>query len=178
MKRVCIATKNPVKINAVKDAFKKMFSSESFEFVGIAAPTGVSDQPMSDEETFQGAKNRAEFSKMNHSNFEFWVGIEGGIEFRADEMSAFAWIFVLTNDRLSKSKSGTFYLPEKIKKLVISGKELGEADDIIFGESNSKQKSGAVGLLTGNLIDRKKLYEQAVILALIPFRNEKLYASG
>ena len=54
--------------------------------------------------------------------------------------------------------------------------ELGEADDIVFGQSNSKQKSGAVGLLTGDIIDRKSLYEEAVVLALIPFKNEELYS--
>jgi non-canonical (house-cleaning) NTP pyrophosphatase len=51
------------------------------------------------------------------------------------------------------------------------------ADDIVFSCSNSKQDNGAVGLLTDNVIDRAQLYEQAVILALIPFKNERLYAS-
>ena len=177
MKRVCVATKNPVKINAVKGAFTRMFSSEKFEFTGKGAPSGVSDQPMSDEETFQGAKNRTEFIKADQPNFDYWVGVEGGIEATEEEMNAFAWIVIFTIDQASKAKSGTFYLPNKIKNLVISGMELGEADDIVFGENNSKQKSGAVGLLTGDLIDRKKLYEEAVILALIPFRNTKLYTS-
>jgi non-canonical (house-cleaning) NTP pyrophosphatase len=53
---------------------------------------------------------------------------------------------------------------------------LGEADDIVFGRSNSKQDNGAVGLLTDNVIDRAQLYEHAMILALIPFKNELLYA--
>ena len=41
--------------------------------------------------------------------------------------------------------------------------------------SNSKQDNGAVGLLTDSVIDRAQLYEQAMILALIPFKNEILY---
>jgi non-canonical (house-cleaning) NTP pyrophosphatase len=52
---------------------------------------------------------------------------------------------------------------------------LGEADDIVFGRSNSKQKEGAIGLLTGNVVDRAGLYEHAVILALVPFKNVALY---
>jgi len=59
--------------------------------------------------------------------------------------------------------------------LIRQGKELGEADDIVFGRSNSKQENGAVGLLTDNAIDRAQLYEHAMILALIPFKNEALY---
>jgi non-canonical (house-cleaning) NTP pyrophosphatase len=53
--------------------------------------------------------------------------------------------------------------------------ELGEADDVYFGLSNSKQANGAVGLLTGNVLTRASFYEQAVIFALIPFKNPDLY---
>jgi non-canonical (house-cleaning) NTP pyrophosphatase len=53
--------------------------------------------------------------------------------------------------------------------------ELGDADDEIFGASNSKQQNGAVGLLTENAVTRTTLYEQAVIMALIPFKNPELY---
>ncbi|MGK0308683.1 MAG: non-canonical (house-cleaning) NTP pyrophosphatase, partial [Urechidicola sp.] len=41
--------------------------------------------------------------------------------------------------------------------------------------SNSKQKNGAVGILTGNLIDRTQFYVEAMVLALIPFLNKEIY---
>jgi non-canonical (house-cleaning) NTP pyrophosphatase len=53
--------------------------------------------------------------------------------------------------------------------------ELGHADDLVFNKSNSKQENGAVGILTENVIDRAEFYKQAVILALIPFKNPTLY---
>jgi len=59
--------------------------------------------------------------------------------------------------------------------LVRQGVELGEADDRIFGRNNSKQQNGAVGLLTGDAVDRAGLYVPAVIFALIPFKNPELY---
>ncbi len=46
---------------------------------------------------------------------------------------------------------------------------------MVFGRTNSKQGNGAVGLLTGDVIDRAAYYVHAVILALIPFRNPELY---
>ena len=64
---------------------------------------------------------------------------------------------------------------EVVVDLINQGKELGEADDIVFGHSNSKQKNGAVGILTGNLIDRTQFYVEAMILALIPFLNKEIY---
>jgi non-canonical (house-cleaning) NTP pyrophosphatase len=59
--------------------------------------------------------------------------------------------------------------------LIDTGKELGEADDIVFGHTNSKQKNGAVGILTGNVIVRTSYYTEAVILASIPFKNAEIY---
>ena len=60
----------------------------------------------------------------------------------------------------------------QVRELVEQGLELGDADDLVFGESNSKQQNGAVGLLTDNVETRTSLYEQAVVLALIPFKTQ------
>lgn len=176
MKKIIIASKNPVKIRATKIAFEKMFPAEEFEFQGISVPSGVSDQPKNDPETFLGALNRAENVFNERSEADFFVGIEGGIEENNSEMEAFAWIVVKTKkDETSKAKTSTFFLPPRIVELIKQGKELGEADDIVFSKTNSKQENGAVGILTDNIIDREKYYEQAIILALIPFKNRELY---
>ena len=50
------------------------------------------------------------------------------------------------------------------------------ADDIVFNRKNSKKKDGAIGILTGGLIDRTKYYEEAVALSLIPFLNKSLFS--
>lgn len=51
-----VATTNPGKIQAVRDAFQQLFPSLDFTFVPCAAASGVSDQPMTDEETLKGEK--------------------------------------------------------------------------------------------------------------------------
>lgn len=175
MQKVIIASKNPVKINATKEAFSKMFPDERFDFIGIAASSKVSDQPMSSNETLQGARNRAFEAKLKGNTADYFVGIEGGIEVEGNQMSAFAWIYIVHNHKESRARTANFYLPPKVCELIQEGLELGEADDKVFGQSNSKQKNGAVGLLTGNLIDRTSYYFQAIVLALIPFRNPELY---
>jgi non-canonical (house-cleaning) NTP pyrophosphatase len=78
-------------------------------------------------------------------------------------------------DRMGKGKTGVFFLPEKIRVLVQSGIELGIADDMVFQRTNSKQANGAVGILTGDVLDRATFYIEAVIFALIPFKNSELY---
>jgi len=176
MKKIVVASTNPVKINTTEIGFARMFPDESFEIEGISVDSGVSDQPMSEEETLRGAQNRAENASKKIRKADFWVGIEGGLEEIDGDMEAFAWIVVKKkNGKTGKGKTGSFFLPRKVAQLVREGKELGEADDIVFGLKNSKQANGAVGILTGDVLTRTTFYEPAVILALIPFKNPKLY---
>jgi non-canonical (house-cleaning) NTP pyrophosphatase len=56
--------------------------------------------------------------------------------------------------------------------------ELGDADDLFYQRKNSKQLNGSVGLLTNDLFTRTSLYVEAVMLALIPFKNPGLYTNG
>jgi inosine/xanthosine triphosphatase len=174
VKSIVVASTNPVKIQAALDGFRRMFPNEEFQARGVAAASGVSDQPMSDAETLQGARNRAAAARSAAPEVDFWVGIEGGVEDQARGLEAFAWIVIADRQRAGKSRTATFTLPEEIARLVRQGVELGDADDQVFGRSNSKQQNGSVGILTGDVIDRAVYYAQAVILALIPFRNPEL----
>ncbi|MEK7547168.1 MAG: inosine/xanthosine triphosphatase [Patescibacteria group bacterium] len=176
MKKIVIASKNPVKINATLNGFQKMFPAETFEIEGIQVPSGVSEQPLSDSEVFQGAWNRADNASKAVPGADFWIGIESGVEEKNGEMEAFAWIVAKDkNGKFGKGRTGTFFLPPRVAELIKQGKELGEADDIVFQRKNSKQENGAVGILTGDAVDRTKFYTEAVIFALIPFKNEELY---
>ncbi|MEK7539864.1 MAG: inosine/xanthosine triphosphatase [Patescibacteria group bacterium] len=176
MKTTVVASQNPVKLKASLLGFQRMFSGEQFDLRGVFVPSGVPDQPTSDAQTLEGATHRAERASELEPQVDFWVGIEGGIEDTAQGMETFAWVVVKSNSgKIGQGKTGTFFLPERIAELVRQGKELGEADDIVFGRKNSKQENGAVGLLTQNVIHRTDFYVIAVILALIPFKNETLY---
>ena len=177
MKQVVVASKNPVKQQAALVGFQKMFSGECFEVKGIAVPSGVSDQPMTDAETLRGALNRTNQALELAPEADYWVGVEGGVEPVSEGLAAFAWVIVRSRNRIGKARTATFSLPDRVVELVHQGVELGEADDIVFNRANSKQDNGAVGLLTENLIDRVELYAHAVVLALIPFKNEALFSA-
>lgn len=176
--RVIVASHNPVKMLAVRRGFERMFASATLAMEGVSVPSGVRQQPIDSAETRQGALNRARAAALAQPQADFWVGIEGGVEDENGALGAFAWIVVLSAEQAGFSRTGTFYLPPQIAELVRAGKELGEADDIIFGRSNSKQEEGAVGILSGGVIDRAGLYEHAMILALLPFKNPALYPAG
>ena len=170
---VLVGSKNPTKINAVKNGLKRVFYDRTISVLGHNVESGVPDQPIGYEETKSGAENR--IKNLKNRDADFYIGIEGGCVYVEKKLFAFAW--VLTEDRfgyVGSGKTSMFQLPKKIQKLIDKGVELGEADDLIFKRNESKKKNGAVGILTNNLIDRTKYYEEAVILSLIPFINKRL----
>lgn len=175
MKKVIIASKNPIKTNAAKIGFAKMFPDDNFKFESTSVPSNVPNQPIGDRETMLGALNRANNVKKVAPDADYWIGMEGGIERSNEEVGAFSWIVIISNNTVGKAKTGTFFLPKRIVKLIDSGKELGEAGSIIFEQTNLKQKSGVIGILTNNTVDRTKWYSEAVVLALIPFKNQTFY---
>lgn len=177
MKKIVLASKNPVKIQATLQGFQKMFPDEAFDVQPISVPSKVGVQPMSWEETLQGALNRANGAADLVKDADYWVGIEGGVEKVDGEMAVFAWIVVRSSDLVGKSQTGLFFLPPRIRSLIDQGIEMGEADDIVFNMANSGQREGAIGVLTENVIDRTKFYLHAVILALVPFKNTELYSA-
>ena len=175
MPLITVASKNPVKLNAARIAFARMFPGEQYEVSGISAPSGVADQPMSRAETMTGALLRAENARQAQPNSDFWVGIEGGIEDTALGMTCFAWVVVIgADDGRGRGQTGVFYLPREVAELVRGGMELGHADDAVFQRDNSKQANGAIGLLTDDVIDREAYYVHALIMALVPFKNPEL----
>lgn len=175
MKEIVVASENPVKIQAALNGFCRLFPGEAFEVRGVSVPSGVSAQPMSSDETLQGALQRVNAVRQVAPAANYWIGIEGGCEDSIEGMTVFAWIVVLdSTGKIGKSRTATFFLPNEVSALVRQGLELGDADDAVFGRMNSKQQNGSVGLLTDDVITRLTYYEQAVILALIPFKNAQL----
>lgn len=172
--RIAVASKNPVKIEAVKEAFAEFFK-DSFETESFSVSSGVSDQPLGNKETRRGAENRAKAVRLKSPDFDYYIGIEGGVSMLRGQMVAFAWMVILNGKTEGAARTASFFLPPRVAELVLSGYELGQADDMVFKKQNSKQQNGAVGLLTNNVVVRKSLYKQAIILALIPFFNPELY---
>lgn len=175
MKKVVVTSLNPVKGEAVSTGFECVFPDEIFEIVNISVQSGVSDQPMTDKAARIGAMTRAKNAWQAIPDADFWVGVEGGCDYIEDMMIAFAWIVIQGKEKRGMARTAIFRLPREVQNLIESGMELGLADDRVFSKVNSKQNTGAVGLLTGDVVTRTMLYEQAVILALIPFKNPDLY---
>ena len=176
MKKILVASQNPVKLNAALGGFRKMFPKVKFSVEGVPAPSEVGHQPIGDLVILHGARKRVENLSKARPDGDYWVGIEGGVEERDDGLYVYAWIAIKSRaKRWGLARSGAFLLPARVAKLVRAGKELGDANDIVFKMKNSKQADGAIGILTHNITDRTREYIETMVLALIPFKNPKLY---
>ena len=169
--RLIVASENPVKIRAATGGFERVFPQLRLEAESVSVDSGVRHQPIGDEETFLGAAQRAGNARFLRPEGGYWIGIEGGIDDTPQGMVAFAWIVVLSPSQTGRARTGAFFLPDQVAELVRQGMELGDADDLVFGRSNSKQNEGAIGLLTDGAMDRRELYEHAVVLALVSLKN-------
>ncbi|MCD6229598.1 MAG: inosine/xanthosine triphosphatase [Candidatus Diapherotrites archaeon] len=175
--KILIGSKNPVKANAVKDAFSNYFND--FEVLEIEVDSMVSAQPI-DREIFEGAENRAtELRKINREQnmgATYFVGIEGGITNYYSKWFAFGGICIMDeNGKTGFGTSPLFELPKKTISKILEGNELGDVIDCLIKEKNSKQKTGAIGFFTKNVMTRKKSYTYGLVVALIPFINKNIY---
>lgn len=172
---VVIGSTNPVKIAAVKSAFEKVWPKKEFIFKGIKVDSGVSHQPMSDAEAIVGARNRAVIA-MKKSKADFGVGLEGGLQKINGKWFDCGWIVIADKNGIEGIGSSIkMQTPDKMMRLIIKGRELGEVDDIFFKTKNSKQKEGHFGHMTKKKITRAKAYEHAVISALVRFISPKIF---
>jgi inosine/xanthosine triphosphatase len=163
---VTVGSKNKVKVNAVMEALKLM--GIDAEVIEVEVDSGVPLQPYCND-TFVGARNRA-IRSIELASGDIGIGIEGGVCIRQGMVMAFAVVHCVSKEgRENLATSSYFTLPEEVSSLMIQGKELGEATDIVFHDKESKRGLGAVGHITKGLISRTALYVQPVILALYPF---------
>jgi len=175
MKKVIVASTNPVKIKVAQRAFAAVFPDEEFDVIGLKSDSGVPDQPMG-EETRQGARNRLSFIRQAYPEADFWMSQEGGLYREEGRMFNRAWISVCDKDGfVAESSTSQFTLPLAIAAYIEEGMELGDADDRFFGTSNSKQSTGHIGMLTEGLIDRADYYLQAAIIVLSELKHQDWY---
>lgn len=173
-----VASKNPVKINAVKYAVAKEFPVALVD--GLEAPSEVSDQPMSDEETRRGAFNRAhnlrqlllDQKKIADDEEVLCIGLEGGVfhpEFAEDDKELWSTVWVVAldqNNRAYFSNGARFPLPALISEMLHAGQEMGPALGKYLKDPDLRSKGGAIGFLTKDFTNRTDEYSSIAKVAI------------
>lgn len=169
--KIIVGSTNPVKINSVREVFRKYFPD--CEVVGVEVLSGVGEQPTSEEETRQGASNRARSALGNDANFG--VGLEGGVCEIGGKLFECAWVSVVRPDGEEGMGGGLYFeLPKNIAERIRKGEELGPVMAEIL-KYDVKRSEGAIGVFSGGKLTRQKAYEQLVTQAILKFVSPKWY---
>lgn len=170
---VAVGSANPVKVQAVYNSIQRIWPNA--EVNGIAVASGVRAQPLRDEEAITGAVNRARAARQQ-LDYDLGIGLEGNTNESAYGVFVTGWAAVV--DRyatLGIGGSGRFLLPPALVDRLRQGEELGDLMDEWAGQANTKQKQGAVGIMTNGLISCTDALQTAVIFALTRFLNPEYY---
>jgi inosine/xanthosine triphosphatase len=166
---VAVGSTNPAKIGAVRAAFGRVWPDTARRVEGCTAPSGVADQPMSDDEALRGARQRARHA-MAAVGGDYAVGLEAGLQRVNQHWFNAGWVVVVDPAGIEGVASTLrMAVPETLMQLVREGRELGEACDMVFGGQGMKLAGGLFGAMTDLAIDRTGAFADAVIAALAPF---------
>jgi non-canonical (house-cleaning) NTP pyrophosphatase len=98
------------------------------------------------------------------------VGLEGGLVETEVGLMTCAWCAIVdATGKVGYGGGVHLLLPPLVAELLGQHHELGPAMDALINQENTKQKQGAVGILTNGLSNRQTAYEQLVAMAAAPF---------
>ena len=171
--KIAVGSINPVKVGAVQQVIERVWPHA--EMFSVDAASGVSSMPMSDQECIAGARQRA-LLVLKEPGVELGLGLEGGVNRDPEGLMLLGWVVAIDHSGRDGVGGGArLPLPKHIARRVLSGEELGPVMDELLGQSDVKQKGGAVGALTNGLVLRRETFAVAVAYALAPFVSPHFY---
>src|SRR6516164_10270756 len=186
--RIAVGSARRPKVDAVREAvdlFGRFWGQETnCKVVGYEVESGVSHTPRSREELMQGARLRAEALREMLRNeglsVEFFVGLEGGLDVvtagRSRTVFLQSWAYVSDGQRGHFGCSGSIELPAALAdEVLLHGVELAQVIDEFAGAVGIRDRQGAWGVLSRNLISRQDSFRVAVVAAFAPFFNSPMY---
>ncbi len=171
--KIIIASKNPNKVEAVKETFAEYEYSDLV--VTSVEALNAPEQPIGMDAICAGAKGRAEevFSACDLS-----VGIESGVTTLGNgKMIDFCMCSIYDGERHYVGSSGGFEIPSKIIDHINKGIKLSDAAKLagFTNNENLGHSEGIIGILSKGKINRKKYTKQAIEMALVYYNNQEMY---
>jgi inosine/xanthosine triphosphatase len=177
--RVLVASQNHVKAAATENAFTRLgYPKLEVEMAPDKVDSGVGRQPVSFEETMQGALNRLEIAR-NLGRFSFYAAIESGVHTIGGKWFEAACAAV-ANDHSDQPFVGfgrLFLLPPHFSRHIEEGKSLNQAMLAETGIEKAGEEGGFVGWFTDGAIDRAEASSHAVEQALYAMHKSTGWSS-
>ena len=173
--RLAVGTLRKPKLLAVQRALARLaehgWPGEEVELVPVAADSGVSQMPLSEEEGVAGAGNRAR-EALRTAGADLALGLEGGVVVLGEQPPLVLlrnWAAAWDGSRLAVGSGPGIQLPGELAAAVLAGEELGDAIDRHAGGRDIRSGRGTFGVLTADVVDRADAFATAVLAALAPW---------
>jgi inosine/xanthosine triphosphatase len=158
---IALGSTNKAKISAVE----QVVQSFEMKVIPISVPSGVSAQPLSDEETLEGARQRARLAR-EQADADFGIGLEGGVVITPHTLFLCNW-GALTDGRIEVIAGGArIPLPEEFREPLMNGTELGVLIDQYAQKHDVRNREGTVGILTNGMLTRAQLFAHVTKLLI------------
>lgn len=153
---IIITSLNQAKVTAVKEVYPLS------EVKALTYPSHVREQPRSDEETRQGAINRA-MNALSDNKDAICIGLEGGVMELEGKLYLTSWGALAEEGKELLTAAGLrIELPKHFKE-TLKNSELSELIDAYTKTVNTREGLGAIGVFTNEHIERKDLFKQILI---------------
>jgi inosine/xanthosine triphosphatase len=166
---LALGSMNPSKREGIERGAVRLFDKASV--VQIEAKSGVNEQPYG-HETMQGAKNRAKAAFSAVAGADYGIGIESGLFDFDKELMDVAVCCVWDGEYFTIGSSMGFQMPKAAISMLKTEKDLGAAMSKLSGIEKIGYKKGAIYHLSGELLSRQDMNEQAFLCAMIPRISE------
>jgi inosine/xanthosine triphosphatase len=187
--KVAVGSLRPPKVEAVRAVLSKVvrflgYRPEAVSYIARDVDSGVSQMPLSVQEIRRGACNRAQevrrLVEAESGPVDFAIGLEGGffiLNLEDEEhVHLQTWAYVHHQGAGYYGSSMSMPVPLTVARAVLENKkELGEIIDQFANRKNVRNQDGAFGVFSLGLLSRQQALELALIGALAPFYNKKLY---
>lgn len=163
---VKVATLNPVKVEAIKNAFQRYFVE--VEVIPFEVESGVPEQP-TNETVFEGAEHRLAELKKVCGEYDFVASCESGLISRAGHW--FNEQVVLVENREGKRGFGMspgYEVPSKYIEKILDTNMADFLTELFKGK-------GGTRVLTRNQFTRKTLIEDGTMMALVSVLNGEIW---
>jgi inosine/xanthosine triphosphatase len=162
--KVVVGSKNPAKVEAVETAFLDRWKDAVI--LSVETESGVSKQPFSDEETIEGAINRANRALVKEPA-DIGVGLEGGVVETKQGLCLCNWGALAAKGSQPLIAGGArILLPDEIAQRLKCGEELGPVMDEYTKKKDVRKKEGAIGIFTAGLVTRDEMFAHVMMLLI------------
>ncbi|HDX9654712.1 NTPase [Bacillus wiedmannii] len=170
--KVVVGSKNKTKVGAVEKVWKDA------TITSLSVPSGVANQPFTDEETMQGAVNRAKRAlQVQEGEAQIGIGLEGGVMKTEHGLFMCNWGALATSDGKTFVAGGArIKLPDDFLAPLEDGKELSEVMEEFVQRKDIRSHEGAIGIFTDDYVDRTELFVHVVKLLVGQYKYDEKQA--